>query len=143
MMARPRKNITSKPLQTASPSDVETSVLSDELPVGADRVNNILHKEAAMHKSGVTRATVYNNIKLLLDASVETREFDADRKEWVTTSVPDLDRRKQGAELALKAFGDLKEMQRVEGAVTHKQVVYKWEDGPLTVTATSSVTESR
>lgn len=127
VMARIRKASslqTSQPLQTIVPS------VDVGLPESVDRVNNVVHKERALYEAGVTRRKVYENINLLLEASVSSREFDKDSREWHVVATPDLERRKQGSELALKAFGDLKEMVKVGDVVTHNKIVYQWLSAP-------------
>lgn len=98
-----------------------------DLPATADRVNNIIHKETAMYKAGVTRNKVYGVINDLLSAEDVSRSYDKELG-WVETRVANVEKRAKGAELALKAFGDLKEMNRIEGNVTHNTVIYKWGD---------------
>lgn len=106
---------------------VETS--SVETPL-LDRVNDIAQKEKAMSASGVTRRKVYDHISKLLSAEIETRVYNKESLEWVVSSVPDMEKRTKGAELALKAFGDLKEMSKVDVGVVHNKVVYQWLSSP-------------
>lgn len=102
---------------------VETAV--DTIPV-EDRVNNQGSKELAMSKAGVTRRRTYEVICELLSAVKRVVGYDSRGME-VVSEEPDLDKRKMGAELALKAFGDLKEMKDVGGQVTYNTVVYQWK----------------
>lgn len=110
------------------PSSVDVALEpSDyELPLKADRVNNIIHKERAMYEAGVTRRRTYEVICELLTAVKRVVGYDSRGME-VVTEEPDLDKRKMGAELALKAFGDLKEMKDVGGQTTYNTVVYQWK----------------
>lgn len=104
---------------------VETIPVSEAIPV-EDRVNNQGSKELAMSKAGVTRRRTYEVICELLTAVKRVVGYDSRGME-VVTEEPDLDKRKMGAELALKAFGDLKEMKDVGGQVTYNTVVYQWK----------------
>lgn len=104
---------------------VVEEVPSESIPV-EDRVNNQGSKELAMSKAGVTRRRTYEVICELLTAVKVEVYYDYQGKECVR-ELPDLDKRRQGAELALKAFGDLKEMKDVSGQVTYNTVVYQWK----------------
>lgn len=109
------------PTETVSSSEVT----DNNLPDNTDRISNILHKERALYKSGVTRKLVYDTIREGLTATkTETRYLENGDSQ--TTQVPDLERRTRAAELALKAFGDLKE-HTITGNVTHNTVIYKWD----------------
>lgn len=132
----PKKNIPSEttskpddnlPVQTRSIEELASAVITHP---SIDRVNDIEQKEVAMSQAGVTRRKVYEHISSLLSAVVETREYDKDSKEWITTTVPDVEKRTKGTELALKAFGDLKEMQKVNVGSVHNKVVYQWLSAP-------------
>lgn len=120
-------------VETAFPNQVPTSeviptadsIPSSEIPV-EDRVNNQSSKELAMSKAGVTRRRTYEVICELLSAVKRVVGYDSRGME-VVSEEPDLDKRKMGAELALKAFGDLKEMKDVGGQVTYNTVVYQWK----------------
>lgn len=109
---------------------VETIPATDSIPSSAipveDRVNNQGSKELAMSKAGVTRRRTYEVICELLSAVKRVVGYDSRGME-VVSEEPDLDKRKMGAELALKAFGDLKEMKDVGGQVTYNTVVYQWK----------------
>lgn len=107
---------------------VETALnpqVTDNIPV-EDKVNNQASKELAMSKAGVTRRRTYEVICELLSAVKRVVGYDSRGME-VVSEEPDLDKRKMGAELALKAFGDLKEMKDVGGQVTYNTVVYQWK----------------
>lgn len=104
---------------------VETIPATDSIPV-EDRVNNQGSKELAMSRAGVTRRRTYEVICELLSAVKRVVGYDSRGME-VVSEEPDLDKRKMGAELALKAFGDLKEMKDVGGQVTYNTVVYQWK----------------
>lgn len=124
MMARIKKSLI--PTITSKSDDI-IPVQTKPIEQLFDAVNDISQKESAMHSSGVTRRKVYNHINDLLTATIETKDFDAETKTWITNSVPDMDKRTKGAELALKAFGDLKEMQKVDGPKTYNTVIYQWK----------------
>lgn len=89
-----------------------------------DRVGNIEQKELALSSANLKRIGVYRRIKEMLDA-VEVREeiHDGQIKK---IEEPDMSMRARGVELALKAFGDLKEFDRAVNNVTHNKVVYQW-----------------
>lgn len=91
---------------------------TDTLPVGVDRINNISQKEKALYESKVTRRKVYERIGELLDATKTVAGYDSDGNA-VETIEPDLQRRKEGAELAMRAFGDSKEFLSVNTKVNN------------------------
>lgn len=99
--------------------------VSEAIPV-EDKVNNQSSKELAMSKAGVTRRRTYEVICELLSA-VKTEVGYDEKGRPVSTEVPDLDKRKMGAELALKAFGDLKEMKDLGNSTTYNTVVVQWK----------------
>lgn len=100
-------------------------VVETQIPV-EDKVNNQVSKELAMSRAGVTRRKTYEVISELLTAEKELVGYDKNGVE-VRESIPDLDKRRQGAELALKAFGDLKEMKEAGNNNTYNTVVYQWK----------------
>lgn len=100
-------------------------VVETQIPV-EDKVNNQVSKELAMSRAGVTRRKTYEVICELLTAEKELVGYDKNGVE-VRESIPDLDKRRQGAELALKAFGDLKEMKEAGNNNTYNTVVYQWK----------------
>ena len=81
-----------------------------------DRVGSVEQKELALDKAGLKRVEVYRRIKEMLDAGKEVDELFEGK--IVTTIVPDMAMRAKGVELALKAFGDLKEFDKA-GSVTN------------------------
>jgi len=86
-----------------------------------DRINNVTQKEEAMALSGVTRRKTYRVIARLLDAKKWAEVTDKGgnvRWEW----VEDLEKQRQGAEMALKVMGDM---------IEHKQVEYGIADSTL------------
>lgn len=88
-----------------------------------DKVANVEQKERAMAEAGVTRVRVYKKINELLNAVKVVEELKDGQV--VLTEVPDVTANAKGAELALKAFNDLKEFQAAVGT-THNKVVYQW-----------------
>lgn len=90
----------------------------DRIPETADRVNNVTQKEEALYKSGVTRYKTYKVINELLSAMRIETTYTQDGEE-IKTEVPDLEKRKQGAELALRAFGDSKESVAINTQVNN------------------------
>jgi hypothetical protein len=71
-----------------------------------------------MYASGVTRRRAYDVISELLCAVRRVVGYDSRGME-VVTEEPDLDKRRQGAELALKAFNDSKESVSVNTQVNN------------------------
>lgn len=114
------KKVTKK---ISSHTPVETNLQNnlqdiDTLPVGVDRINSISQKEKALYESKVTRRKVYERIGELLDATKTVKGYDSDGNA-VETIEPDLQRRKEGAELAMRAFGDSKEFLSVNTQVNN------------------------
>lgn len=75
-----------------------------------DRVGDVGQKELALDKAGLKRVEVYRRIKEMLDAV--TVEETLEDGMVVKTEVPNMVMRAKGVELALKAFGDLKEFDK-------------------------------
>lgn len=106
-----------KAISSKSPS--EESVVNVVIPVEADRVNNINQKEAALYLSGVTRRKVYDRIGELLDAKTKVKVGCTSVGEEIWEERADLGRRKEGCELAMRAFGDSKEFLAVNTQVNN------------------------
>ena len=102
-----------------------------------DRVSSIEQKELALSSVGVTREKVYREIKGMLEA-VKVREELRDG-EVVSIDEPDMAIRAKGVELALKAFGDLKEFDRAVNSVTHNKVIYQWN--PVVVLPSGNIVD--
>lgn len=78
-----------------------------------DQVNNLTQKQAAMARAGVTREKTYVVIAKLLDAKKWGQVTDSQGNvKWEETD--DLDKQKLGADMALKAFGDMVERKEIE-----------------------------
>lgn len=100
------------------PDPVLTSDIVPEGPasdpvIRTDKINNIVQKEIAMARAGVSREKTYAVISRLLGAKKWAEVVDKQgnvKTEW----VDDLDRQRQGAEMALKAMGDLIERKEIE-----------------------------
>lgn len=121
---RPRKNnIIRQDLLDTVPAVVEESIPT--IP-DIDRVNNLAQKESAMAEAGVTRLKTYRAINNLLTATKTVEEVVDGNV--VKREIPDVAANAKGAELALKAFNDSKELQSAIGAVTHNKVVYVWKE---------------
>lgn len=103
-----------------APSDVPPMVVlpTNDIPTTIDRVNNITQKEESLYKAGVTRRKVYERIGELLNATKRVVGYDSRGME-VVSEEPDLGRRKEGAELAMRAFGDSKEFLAVNTQVNN------------------------
>lgn len=132
-MDTPSKGIVPARKKTKKKDLIVKDVITDGVPdvncgvvVGndIDRVGNISQKELALSTSGVTRRKVYEEIGGMLRAVKKVERVDGGVV--VTSEEPDMVMRARGVELALKAFGDLKEFERVGGNVTHNKVVYQW-----------------
>lgn len=86
-----------------------------------DQINNVAQKELAMSLEGVTRRKTYQVISKLLEAKKWSEVTDKGgnvRWEW----VDDLEKQRQGAEMALRVMGDM---------IEHKQVEYGIADSTL------------
>ena len=86
--------------------------------VSVEKVGDISGKEVAMSKAGVTRRKAYEVIREMLEATKEVVSYNY-KGEEVREIVADLDRRSKGVELALKAFGDMKDSVQVNTQVNN------------------------
>lgn len=84
-----------------------------------DKINNLVQKEIALGRVGVTREKAYKVIASALDAhkwmDVVDRQGNV-KQEW----VPDIEKQRWGAEMAIKMFGDMIERKEVEYDVGDK-----------------------
>ena len=86
-----------------------------------DQINNVRQKEDAMSLSGVTRLKTYAVISRLLEARKYAEVTDKQGNvNWEL--VDDLEKQRQGAEMALRVMGDM---------IEHKQVEYGIADSTL------------
>lgn len=113
----------------AVPSTAEVTV------VGADgkrdQINNVTQKELAMSLEGVTRRKTYAVIARLLEAKKWAEVTDkGGNVRW--ENVDDLEKQRQGAEMALRVMGDM---------IEHKQVEYGIADSTLEKLKAMSVVE--
>lgn len=93
-----------------SPSKV---ISSKTYTAGVDKINNLVQKESALGKVGVTREKAYAVIAKALDAKKWMDVVDEQgnvRREL----VDDLEKQKWGAEMAIKMFGDMIERKEIE-----------------------------
>lgn len=81
-----------------------------------ERVGDVGQKELALSTAGLKRVAVYRRIKEMLDAVKVSEKLVDGCIEQV--EEPDMVMRAKGVELALKAFGDLKEFDKA-GSVTN------------------------
>lgn len=82
-----------------------------------DKINNLVQKEKALVRAGVTRAKAYKVISDALEAMKWMDMVDSSgnvKKEL----VPDLEKQRWGCEMAVKMFGDLIERKEVEYGVS-------------------------
>ncbi len=116
MSKKPSRSNKSKPTSVETAFPITSSV--EELPTTIDRVNNINQKEESLYKAGVTRRRTYEVIGELLNAVKKISGTD-DFGMPTMSEEPDLQRRKEGAELAMRAFGDSKEFLAVNTQVNN------------------------
>lgn len=84
-----------------------------------DKINNLVQKEIALSRVGVTREKAYRVISQSLEAKKWTDVVDEQgnvRREY----VDDLEKQKWGAEMAVKMFGDMIERKEIEMDVGDK-----------------------
>lgn len=112
-----------KKIKNNIPAEIPTTVPVLNTKKNIDRIASVEQKESAMAEAGVTRLKTYKVINDLLTAVkiVETLQDG----QVIKTEVPDVTANSKGAELALKAFNDLKEFQASVGSI-HNKVVYQW-----------------
>ena len=84
-----------------------------------DKINNLVQKEIALGRVGVTREKAYRVIASALDAKkwmdVEDKQGNV-KQEW----VDDIEKQRWGAEMAIKMFGDMIERKEIEMDVGDK-----------------------
>ncbi len=86
-----------------------------------DKINNLVQKEIALGRVGVTREKAYKVIAAALDAHRWMDVMDKQgniKQEW----VPDLDKQRWGAEMAIKMFGDMIERKEIEHDLGDKTI---------------------
>ena len=105
-------------------------LLPDTLPDGADRVSDVLQKELAASKVGLTRELYVGKIRELLTATISETVYD-DMGNPSTIEKVDKMAVAKGAELAGKYFGDLKEVGKTVSGPVYNTVVYRWSSGPV------------
>jgi len=124
---KPSRSNKSKPTSVETAFPVEETNLcvpssdlltTNDVPTTIDRVNNINQKEESLYKAGVTRRRTYEVIGELLNAVKKISGTD-DFGMPTVSEEPDLQRRKEGAELAMRAFGDSKEFLAVNTQVNN------------------------
>lgn len=140
MMGRPKKNIVTAVIPVAEnaggnlleKNPKKKSEVGDGSLITAfdgDRVGNVEQKERNLAAANITRLYTYKKIYEMMNAVKRVTAEDLDGKLIVLSEEPDMAIRAKGVELAMKAFGDLKEFERVvNGNVTNNTVIYKWGD---------------
>ena len=96
--------------------------VTSEVSTEMDKINSIVQKESAMFSAGVTRRRTYEVISRLLGAKrwAETTDKSGNvRWEW----VEDLEKQRQGADMALRVMGDMIEHKEVRTSGEVKVVV--------------------
>ena len=84
-----------------------------------DKINNLVQKEIALGRVGVTREKAYRVIAQALDAKKWMDVVDKQgnvKQEW----VDDIEKQRWGAEMAIKMFGDMIERKEIEMDVGDK-----------------------
>ena len=84
-----------------------------------DKINNLVQKEIALGRVGVTREKAYKVIAQALDAKKWMDVVDKQgnvKQEW----VDDIEKQRWGAEMAIKMFGDMIERKEIEMDVGDK-----------------------
>ena len=100
----------------ASGSDV---ISGSKPPKNLDKINNLVQKEIALGRVGVTREKAYRVIASALDAKKWMDVVDKQgnvKQEW----VDDIEKQRWGAEMAIKMFGDMIERKEIEMDVGDK-----------------------
>jgi flavin-binding protein dodecin len=107
---------------SALPADVlRTSPTVKDVTVvePIDKINNLIQKEKNLKAVGVTRRKAYQVIADALDAYKWADVFDQQgnvKRAW----VPDLEKQRWGAEMAVKMFGDMIERKEIEHDIGDK-----------------------
>ena len=134
-VAPPRKNSVEGTNIIVPTATVDTPIQAHASPSmdKRDQINNVAQKEIAMALSGVTRRKTYEVIARLLSATKWSEVTDAQgNTRW--DNVPDLEKQRQGAEMALRVMGDM---------IEHKTVEYGIADSTLEKLKALSVAELR
>lgn len=97
---------------------VETPVTPQIIPHVKQKINNIQQKEEAMHYLGLTRKKYMTVIVDALEAVIIEKRRDPEGNTY-DHIVPDLEKRKWGAEQAAKLFGDYIQHVDANVRVTH------------------------
>ena len=106
----------SKVIGEASASDVISSIAPSK---NLDKINNLVQKEIALGRVGVTRDKAYKVIASALDAKkwMDVVDRQGNVKQEL---VDDIDKQRWGAEMAIKMFGDMIERKEIEYDVGDK-----------------------
>jgi len=133
------RNITLPP-RVSTPQRTEVALVGATVrgdvvssPAKRDQINNVRQKEDAMSFSGVTRRKTYDVIARLLEAKrwAEVTDKSGNVK---YEYVDDLEKQRQGAEMALRVMGDM---------IEHKTVEYGIADSTLEKLKAMSVADLR
>jgi hypothetical protein len=122
------KNLTEEDLDRLVVPAKTTSVVN-KTPVvpTVEKINSLVQKESAMEKVGLRRQLAYNKIVEALNATRRTEYRDAEGN-VLYREEPDFEKNKWGAEMALKAFGDLVERKELEhsGSIDDGREITDW-----------------
>lgn len=107
-----KKVVVKSPLNTSPETEPSPSKVISPIP-SIDKINNLVQKEIALGRVGVTREKAYRVIAAALDAhrwmDVVDRQGNV-KQEW----VDDIEKQRWGAEMAIKMFGDMIERKEIE-----------------------------
>lgn len=120
---QPVQVLTEEELEASEPTMAQTKPILEapalpELMTAKQKINNISQKEEAMHYLGLTRKKYLIVIVEALESTIKTVLRDTEGNE-VVSYEPDYDKRKWGAEQAMKLFGDAIQHVDANVRVTH------------------------
>lgn len=107
------------PLKSSSSNDVIPVENIPDIIQPVDKINNLIQKEKNLKAVGVTRRKAYQVIADAVDAYKWADVYDQQgnvKRAW----VPDLDKQRWGAEMAVKMFGDMIERKEIEHDIGDK-----------------------
>lgn len=86
---------------------------SNRVSTNVDKINNLVQKESALGRVGVTREKAYQVIYDALEATHWVDEYD-EQGNCRRVLRPHVQRRQWGSEIAIKMFGDMIERKEIE-----------------------------
>ena len=107
------KETEASPIEMVGVPSGSAVISGSKPPKNLDKINNLVQKEIALGRVGVTREKAYRVIASALDAKkwmdVVDRQGNV-KQEW----VDDIEKQRWGAEMAIKMFGDMIERKEIE-----------------------------